>query len=59
MSDIVTAEEAAKSLKISRTTFQRLVKDGRVKPISEKNPILKRQSKLLFNRSDIERLLNP
>jgi excisionase family DNA binding protein len=55
-SEILTAHQAAELLRVSRSTFQRLVTSGRVKSVEPANPLLKRQV-LRFKREDIERLL--
>lgn len=55
-SEILTAQQAADLLKISRATFQRRVKAGDIKSIEPANPLLKRQV-LKFRRSDVEALL--
>lgn len=56
-SDILTAQQAADLLGVSRSTFQRLMKDEKkgIHPLDPPNPLLKRQP-LRFARADIEKL---
>jgi len=51
-------KEVAKAFKVSESTIRRWVVEKKLLPINQ-NPYLKKVPKFLFNRSDIERLLNP
>ena len=54
--ETLKSSEAAQLLSVSRSTFQRMIEDKKVKSIHAYNPLLKRQ-KLEFLRSEIEKLL--
>lgn len=49
----MNAEAVAEFLGISRTSLQRIIKSDELKPTTERNPILTRPRKLMFNRSDV------
>jgi len=55
----MSAKQVADELNISRTTLQRLIVEGKIKPIETDNPLLKRPRRLTFRRSDVEALLKP
>jgi predicted site-specific integrase-resolvase len=57
--EIMEAKEVAQYLNISRTSLQRLIVAGRLKPVNPTNPLLARPKKLLFARQDVEALLKP
>lgn len=50
--------EAAKLLGMSRATFYTYAEEQGLRPVNPVNPRLKRQPRLLYRRSDVERLAN-
>lgn len=59
-SSFMTAAEVAQALNVSRTTLQRLISSGIVKPINEPNPFISKPKAYKFNRADVEALIkNP
>jgi predicted site-specific integrase-resolvase len=58
--EFMTAEEVAKELNVSRSTLQRLIVKGTIKPTNEPNPFISKPKAFKFNRSDVEALIkNP
>lgn len=55
----MNAQEAARELGISRSALQRLIADGQLHPITQRNPLLKRPRRLLFYRADVLALKAP
>lgn len=53
----MTVKQVCEHLKISRNTLYRRMAAGEITPCP-KNPALKRETRLLFNRADVERLLH-
>ncbi len=58
-SKYVKTKEAYTYLKISRTTFFKLIKSGKIKPrtMDKKNPASKRGPGLWFLKSDLDKIL--
>ncbi len=54
--DVLTTQEALALLRISRPTLYKLIQEGSLAPIPV-SPALLRPKRLLFRRSDIERVL--
>lgn len=52
----MTADEVCKVLRISKMTLYRRIKDGELTPLP-KAPGLKRNRPLLFNKADIDKIL--
>lgn len=57
--ELMEAKDVAKELNVSRTTLQRLIQAGKLKPVNERNPLLVRPKKLYFKKSDVEALKSP
>ena len=57
--EVLGANETADVLRISRSTLSRLMREGRIAPVNDFNPNLKRPRRLLFRRADVERLAQP
>ena len=56
VTEVMSATQVIKYLKISRTTLHRFVKRGLLHPVNEPNPLLERPKALLFARDEVERL---
>jgi excisionase family DNA binding protein len=58
--EIMSAQEAAAALGVSRSTLTELIREGYLQPVGGINPLLGRQHTYRFNAADIARLLaNP
>ena len=53
--DLMTTQEALARLKISRSTLYKMMEAGELMP--ERNPMQRKQKRLLFRRADVEKLL--
>jgi predicted DNA-binding transcriptional regulator AlpA len=53
--ELMTTQEVLAVLEISRQTLYNLMSEGRIAPVN-RNPLLKKQSRLLFSRAEVERL---
>lgn len=53
--DLMTTQQALALLKISRSTLYKMMEAGELTP--ERNPMQRKQKRLLFRRADVERIL--
>lgn len=53
--DVMTTDEVARELGVSRATVLRFVERNKLTPLPS-NPLLDRPRRLLFKREDVERL---